>query len=334
MKRVLISGPRYYNFLSSVRDAFSRAGYETEVEGYDVPLNPYSPAARLKWKFCPDRERLLDDSSERWCSYIRGRFNEIKPDVVFILNGDIFDTATLDYFRSLAKVALWFFDARERLPRALWHVDHVDAFFCFDQRDVEWYAAQGRKAHFLPQACDTSIYRPLGLKKDIDILFVGNMYHSPARKEAVLNIIERFSDRKIEIYGLFQPWYKGILKWIARPYRRIIKNVNIAPANVNELYNRSRVVLNIHEEHQKDGANPRVFEVCGAGTYQICNRNPYIAGLFPDGEVGLYDDKDGMLEMIEEALHRDTAADAARAFAVVKGNHTFDERIRTVCNHL
>ena len=114
MKRVLISGPRYYNFLSSVRDAFSRAGYETEVEGYDVPLNPYSPAARLKWKFCPDRERLLDDSSERWCSYIRGRFNEIKPDVVFILNGDIFDTATLDYFRSLAKVALWFFEVALR----------------------------------------------------------------------------------------------------------------------------------------------------------------------------------------------------------------------------
>lgn len=334
MRKVLISGPRYYNFLHSVEDAFVRLGFNVVVEGYDVPVNPYNLRAKLKWKFTSDRMAVLDENCRSWCSYIRRRFDEIRPDAVFILNGDIFDTATLDYFRRGAKVALWFFDARERLPRAQWHCDHVDAFFCFDQRDVEWYAGRGRKAYFLPQACDTSIYRPLGTGKDIDVLFVGNIYHSRLRKDTLLKVVQRFSDRKIEVYGLFQPWYKGLWGWMTRPYKRIFKNVNVDPETVNRLYNRSRVVLNVHEEHQKDGANPKVFEISGSGAYQICDRNPYIAELFPSGEVGLYSGIDEMLDMIESALGRDNGDAASAAYGKVMARHTYDERIKEVLDKL
>lgn len=334
MKTILLSGPNYYSFLHSVEDSFVRLGFNVVVEGYDVPVNPYDLWAKLKWKFSRARMALLDENSRRWCKYIRRRFDETQPDAVFIMNGDIFDTATLDYFRSRARTALWFFDARERLSRAEWHVDHVDAFFCFDQSDVEWYAGQGRKAHFLPQACDTSIYRPLGLPRDIDILFVGNMYISPVRKNAVLRVIERFPDRKIEIYGMYQPWYKGVLKWMCRPHRNIIKNKNVTSQEVNLLYNRSRVVLNIHEEHQKDGANPKVFEISGSGAYQICDRNPYIAELFQYGEVAMYSSIDEMLDRVEAALARDNGAAADAARDIVMAGHTFDARIGEVIQKL
>jgi spore maturation protein CgeB len=41
-----------------------------------------------------------------------------------------------------------------------------------------------------------------------------------------------------------------------------------------------RLWLNIHHEQSQNGANPKVFEICGSGSYQICDANPYIESFF------------------------------------------------------
>lgn len=329
MKRVLIIGPRYYNFLSAVGSAFRSLGWDPVIEGYDNPVHPYTPWMRIRYRLSRNKAALRSEGRIAYQSYILQRFSSSSPDLVFIMNGDMLEVATLDAFRVSAKVALWFFDSRTKLPDSADHINHTDALFCFEQDDVDWYRSQGKPAYFLSQACDTAVYHPVipAPQKDIDILFVGNLYYSQRRKELMNAVISRFPDRRIEVYGWYQPWFKGVVSWLRRPYKRIYKNENISGEEANLLYNRAKVVLNIHQEHQRNGANPRVFEICGAGAYQVCDRNPYIASLFPAGTIGLYGNEQELFDRISDALSGDMSRQAAEACELVRANHSFDRRI-------
>ena len=331
MPKVLIIGPNYFNFLPAVEKSFSELGWEPCVLAFDNPIHPYTTWMKWRYKLSRHRDRLQKRSRIAFNEEVRTRFEACHPDLVFILNGDILEDETLDHFRANgAKVALWLFDNRERLSRCAGQASHVDRLFCFEQDDVEWFRLQGVPAVFLPQACDPDIYKPLGLEKTIDILFVGNLWNSEKRKQTMLSVIRAFPERKIVVYGLYQPWYKGLLKWLGRPYKRIFKNRNVSPERVNELYNVSRVVLNIHQELQKSGANPRVFEICGSGAYQVCDANAYVRSLFEPGTVGLYTSDAELTERLREALDTDKSPEAGAAHRTVYARHTFGNRIRTV----
>lgn len=331
MSRVLIIGPNYYNFLPAMACAFRELGWDAHVEGYDNPIHPYTDWMRLRYRVSRHRERMQQKSRVDFRRNIEARFSALHPDLVFILNGDILEIGTLDRFRASAKVALWLFDSRTKLPSSEVLAAHTDAFFCFDQADVRWFNTRGQAAFFLPQACDTQAYHPLpGIQKDIDILFVGNMFYSPRRRELMNAVAERFPDRKVVAYGWYQPWFKGVGAWLRRPHKRVFKNVNVSSRKTNLLYNRALAVLNIHQEHQEDGANPRVFEICGAGAWQICDRNPYVEALFPEGTIGLYDNQEELFCRIEEALSQDKQEAAARACRLVRTQHSFRNRVEAV----
>ena len=331
MSKVFIIGPNYYNFLPAVESAYRELGWETVVSGYDTPVHPYSGLAKLRYKLSRDRDGLIARSREAYQNEVLTVFEQNRPDLVFIMNGDFLEAATLDCIRHSAKVALWLFDSRTKLPASVGHADHVDALFCFEQDDVAWFLSQGKQAFFLPQACDTSRYHPIaGSEKDIDILFVGTLFYSPKRKAVMNAVIAHFPERRIEVYGWYQPWFKGLKAWLKRPHKQIYKNVNVPSEKANELYNRAHIVLNIHQEHQKNGANPRVFEICGAGAYQICDWNPYIASLFPEGIIGLYHDREELLALIETGLIEDVSKKAALACSYVRSNHSFVNRMSFV----
>ena len=337
LPRVLIIAPRFFHFGFGVTHAFRNAGFEVGVASYDTPVDPYDFRRKLAFKFARDKEEYRFRNRERRQQSFIDYFDSFAPDIVFIMNGEILLPSTLDYFRSKAKVALWCFDSVKHIPVIEGHIDHVDRFYCYDRGDIQHYAAQGKTALFLPQAAfmGADFYRPLeGVKKNIDILFVGDLYHSPRRQQYIRGVVEAFPDRKIKVVGIYKPWYKNPLKALLRERRDIYTNRNVAPEEVNKLYNRARVVLNIHNEQQSDGANPKVFEICASGAYQICDANPYIRQLFPDGCIGLYDSEEQMHTLIREALDHDMKEKAAAAHSIVAQRHTFGNRVESVLNDL
>lgn len=326
--RVLIIGPKYYHYLNACKHAFNELGWDTMVESYDNPVHPYTPLMKWQYKLSNNKAALQHKSRMAYAAYIEKRFEEIRPDVVFIMNGDILETATLDRFRQSAKILLWLFDNRDKIPNSIAHADHVDCLFCFEQDDVDWFLAQGKHAYFLPQACDTSTYFPVTSAKDIDILFVGVLYYSPRRQQIIHNLIHRFPHLRIVVFGTYKPWYKNPLKWLLREKRHIYKNRNIDSTEVNLYYNRSRIVLNIHQEQQQNGANPRTFEISGSGAYQLCDANPYIESLFTNGEIGVYHNEDELYRLVEEAMADDKAPQVQQAYNFVQAHHTFIVRIK------
>ena len=163
---------------------------------------------------------------------------------------------------------------------------------------------------------------------------MGDLYHSPRRQQYIRTIIGAFPGRIIKVAGIYKPWYKNPLKALMRERRDIYTNRNISPEEVNALYNRARVVLNIHNEQQTDGANPKVFEICASGAYQICDANPYIRELFPDGSVGLYETGEELVSQVRTALSGDMSQRAAAARQKVLEGHVFGTRIATVIKDL
>jgi spore maturation protein CgeB len=207
---------------------------------------------------------------------------------------------------------------------------YTDAFFCFEKDDVSELLSRGINAYFLPQACDTTTYHPLFLQKDIDILFVGTLYGYPKRIEFLKKIIACFKDYNIQIYGIYKPIYKNPIKWLFREHRKIFRNKNISPQEVNQLYNRAKICINIHHEQSKNGANPKVFEIAGSKSFQIADWNPYLETLFPENEIVLYHSEDELISLINSYLKKDTAVQTEKAYRNVINNHTFVNRIREV----
>lgn len=330
MPKVLIISTPFFGYQESVGRAFSALGYEVMIETYDEPIHPFKGLLRWRHKLARDKERLRAQSRARYDLYIKNVYDAYQPDIVFSYNGTILLDERLDYFRQKSKVILWMYDSvlRPDRERCKLHIDHADAVFCFEQKDVDYYASVGKKAYFLPLACDTSVYYPIaGKPKDIDILFVATIYTSPKRIAFLHSLVKRFPEAKILIYGAYKPYFKNPVKWLFREKRHIYKNVNIPPDKVNELFSRSRVALNIHHAQTFCGANQRLFEACGAGAYQVCDYNPYIASLFANGEVGLYRTEEEMLQKVDYALRHDMAEQASAAHAIIMNGHTFEKRV-------
>ncbi len=335
MKKVLIISSPFYDYQVSVGRAFESLGYQVKIETYDEPIHPFKGLLKWQHKFAKDKERLRAQSRAKYDAYIKQVFDDYQPDIVFSYNGTILLDERLDYFRQKSKVILWMYDSVQRPDRARCekHIDHADAVFCFEERDVEYYARQGKTAYFLPLACDTSIYYPIdNPNKDIDILFVATLYTSQKRMKYIQSVVDHFPDARILVYGWYKPFVKTPLKCLFREKRHIYKNVNIPPAKVNELFSRTKIALNIHHEQTFYGANQRLFEACGSRTYQICDANPYIESLFPNQEVGVYHSEEEMLSLLRWALDenntQECASRANAAYKIISEHHTFQARVK------
>jgi spore maturation protein CgeB len=335
--KVLIISSSFFGYQESVGRAFAELGYELKIEIYDEPIHPFKGLLKWRHKFTKNKEKLRVRSRAKYDAYIRNVYEKYQPDIVFIYDGNIMQYATLDYFRLKSKVLIWMYDSvlNPRYARCREHVNHSDAMFCFDKKDVDYYDCIGNKAYFLPLACDTSVYYPiLNEKKDIDILFVGQVWGIEKRNRLLKLITAKYPHLNIVIYGKYKPIEKNPVKWLFREKRDIFKNVNIPPKKVNELFNRCKIALNIHHEQTVFGANQRVFEACGAGAYQICDANPFIESLFPNGEVGLYHNEKELIACIDDALQNDKSENAKRANEIIVNGHTFVHRIKTMLEEI
>lgn len=334
MGKVLIISAPFFDYQISVANAFTALGYDVRIETYDEPIHPFKGLLRWRHKFSLNRNALQEKSRLKYKRYIENVFDTYEPDIVFTYNGTILKDSTLDYFRERgAKVVVWMYDSVQRQDRSMCesHIDHVDLFCCFEEKDVEYFSQKNKVAYFLPLACDTEVYFPLdNNRKDIDILFVGTIYTSPKRVYLLEKLAQCYPEKKLLFYGEYKPYFKNPLTWFTRKYRKEFLNYNIPPSEVNKLFSRTKIALNIHHKQTFHGANQRLFEACSANAYQICDANPYIEHLFPNGEIGIYHNEDELFKLIDYALTHDMSEYAEKAHRIVINEHTFLCRVKQI----
>lgn len=328
-QKVLILGPSFFGYNYSIQRAFDAHGYDTRVMEYDEPVHPFNLKNMIWHKFFPRSKTLRAKSRSAFNASVLNEYRSYQPDLVFIYNGDILEKETIRIFKGNSKVAVWMLDGAFRHPDSVAIAPEVDAYFCFEQSDVEKLAPLGVNAYFLPQGYDPTVYFPMGTEKDIDILFVGALYQYPKRIRLLKLLVEAMGDDyTIRVYGRYKPFVKNPVKWLLRERKDIFLNKNVPSDEVNSLYNRAKICINIHHEQSINGANPKVFEICGSASFQIVDYKKYIAGVFPGGEVVFYTSDDDFIQKVRQYSMSDTTWQAAEAHRIVSMHHTFDCRIK------
>lgn len=333
--KILLIGPNFYYFLHSIKNVFQQMGYNVLVCQYDNPIHPYGVINKIHYKLSQDKEALKELSRINYQSQIESVFKQFKPQITFIVNGDNLLSSTVKLFSESSNVGIWLFDSVQRFPECMANLLFAHKVFCYEKNDITFIKQScGVDAFFIPQAVDESLYYKMNTKKVWDIVFAGDIFHSEKRKKIVPSVVNKYNQCSICIWGEYKPIYKDFVKWLLREKRDVYRNRNTNVEQLNIDYNKARIVLNVHHEQQRNGANPKVFEIAMSGAYQICDANPYLEEVFQNGEVGLFHNETELYELIDYALTHDMSEKSEKAYQIVLENHTLSSRLKHVLNIL
>ena len=177
----------------------------------------------------------------------------------------------------------------------------------------------------IPFASDETIFYPIELyKKKYDITFLGNADSGNGRKQYIDLLIRYVKENNLKILLAGAGWEK-----YGFPYQ-IIKHGK----ETNEIYNESKVCVNIHNDRQFAGidkemdANNRLFDLAMAGCCQVRNGKKMIMRYFSEDELLTADNPREWLTLIDCSLKdeykRDKIGINARKRALK--DHTWDKR--------
>ena len=337
MRNVLIVSPNFFYFGESIASAFEKLGWKVSIASYDSPVHPYDWKNKIRYKISFHKEEMVKKGRLLFSQEVKRKYDELRPDLLFVVNGAALIPEVVESIHQTAKVAVWFFDSVCKYPIMKEIVPYSDAVFCYEQSDMKIIEQEfGRVSYFLPQAADlTRYYKIKGVEKKYDLVFAGDIWQSEKRQRIIRKVVENFPNKKILVWGVYKPWYKGLWRWLTRERRDIYMNRNTSSEVLNQCYNESRLVLNIHNEQQKDGANPKVYEIAASGARQLCDSNSYIEHLFPAGAIDLYHSEQECIDLISKILNEKSPLETAdMAWRETLEKHSFEKRISTVLSTL
>ena len=331
MKKVLIVGPLFFGYSRSVAKAFEKEGFDVDVYDDWQEGTVENIAEKITHNLTRDKAAFFNKKYEKYNRAIRKQYTASNPDMVFIIRGAILTEETL-LFMKRSKLVLWMMDSVFVVKSTLQHIHLYDHVFLFEKEDIPLLKEQhGIEGHFLPLALDESVYYPIpAADKPIDILFVGNLYE---KRKALLNkVIAKFPEKNIKIYGDYFSKLRNIGRYLFRKDKKYYTNFTVSPAELNVLYSKTKICLNIHHSQSLYGVNQRFFEVCGAAVLQVCDRHGFITDNFKHEEIFIYDTDEQLFDIINDILcnYDKYTNKITMAFDEVINHHTFQKRIQYV----
>lgn len=211
-----------------------------------------------------------------------------------------------------AVLVAWYFDWIRAWNREAMYLPKLECFdlvLSTDGSDSKWYEERGIKRRYLPQACDTSVFRPLepDSRYACDVAFVGHAY---GKRATLMNALKRRFD--FRQFGQSSEAYGPIHAAICNSAK-----IMVADSYVNDCpgYWSNRVYLEV-----------------GSGGFVLHPRTPGLDRQFVDGRH-LVTYEDDLIDKIEYYLRHD---DERRAIADagwrhVHANHSYEIRVGEMC---
>ena len=172
----------------------------------------------------------------------------------------------------------------------------------FATLNYQKYNSIGIPYYHFPFGSDSTIFHPLKLEKIYDISFLGNANSGFGRGKYIKKLIQYSKDNNLNVFLAGSGWDE-----FGYPYK-IVKH----GAETNEIYNQSKVCVNIHNDRQFAGidkemdANNRLFDLAMAGCCQISNGEQMVIKYFEKDEVDTADDPEKWIEKIDFYLNNET----------------------------
>ena len=293
---------------------------------------------------------IIAIGKEEWNKELLALVKKEKPDMLFaFMYTDEFDLKTLDEIKKLTTSVAWFADDYWRFFN---YSKHWPAHFTYIvttySRAAEWYKKMGFENVILSQwACNTRTYKPVDIKKDIEVSFVGQC--KPARAQAIEALrhagveVQCFGfgwpngavpeDKKLEIFGrskinLNLTARQDIFSWsvIARIFLK--RSMSTIAPDFHILDN-LRAALHFGTPH----THARPFELAGCRAFVISGWSEDIGNYYEDGkEMVFYKNDRELEEKVRYFLaHDDEREHIARAgYERTMRDHTYEKRFTEI----
>lgn len=267
--------------------AFEKLGFETRgfhAQAEHPAQRLLKPANKLlKTLLC----RPVDlAQGTRWHNHafrqaeLRRTVAEFRPDLLLAIRGNSFDRALIaglkEEFGIRHCVGWWVKDPRSD-DQMLRDAEIYDRYFCIH---THGYAAESGIVHLPALGIYPELYRPTGERAEdnytADIAFVGG--HSARREEFIRPLL----DRRIRIYG---PGWRKRKRFFDRALMRRWAGSGIWGEPLVDLYNRSRIVLNITswDPRRLSGQNLRLLDVPATGAFLLTDHAEEVLEYFTPG---------------------------------------------------
>lgn len=342
-ERIIVLGPAFRGYVRSISSAFTSLGLRASA--VDWPLPPSDRIDYFRHMFWRSSRQAWESDLHEACT--RG-LEEValkaNPDYLLVMNGArVSETAKAHCRKNGIKLALWAFDTLSRMPWINTVADDYDLLYTYEPRDVS-EARELSRAAFLPLAFDPEMYQAVPeSKQDYDISFVGAIsWHWPRRTEVLSQMKDSLRGVRMEVWSDQVPLYSPsrlldlLITAGKRDFR--IKRGNWNHSDINRLYNRSKICLNIHHYHQSEEAiNPRSFEVMGSGGFLLTDRPMKGIPDFVEGrDFAHYSSSEGLVNQVEKYLaEEDERLRIARSgHSVTVDRHTYRARASRILEDL
>lgn len=255
-------------------------------------------------------------------------FRRFEPNFVFSIQGTVLDDSILHQL-NVPKIA-WWVEPESQMGRMVSVANGYDWYFCFSQNGLKLLHNAGiKKASYLGHAVDRLCYRPSSrAHKKYDVVFVGRC--SAHREEILLAVLS--ITKKVAIYGP---------RWLSACFRNpklflAYKGSGIYGAALNQLYNASRMVLNVVARQDagiSSGMNMRPYEIIASGSLLLSDQYLEMdSGLVSGKNAIFYRDKSDLQIQLKELLSNSMHIEeiALSGYRYLSNRFTYDEMAQEI----
>jgi spore maturation protein CgeB len=251
-----------------------------------------------------------------------------EPELVIVILRNIPPFVINELRKSLksSKIIFWTGDGLVNLERQYLLISEYDAWFV---KDTYMYDFMKNKVnlnvYLMPECCNPDFHnRPKNIKYGelYNISIVGSLY--PYRAKILEQLIK--NNIKIAIFG-------SMPKWIGKFWRDIHTKKHITLYEKSNVFYGSKINLNTIFYGDINAGNCRLFEIAGAGGFQICDKKDEIKNYFVEGkEIVFFENINELKEKIFYYLnHPDEAKTIAdNAYIRAHQEHTYEIRIKEI----
>lgn len=338
--KVLIAAPSFRDYGAMIGCAFQKEGWESRVHCDVRPALSIQQAIRwttsTSFRAQQDRRNGIQYNRE-----IQRIIRKMRPDLCLVINGDTLDESTTDCMKKTGvRSIVWCYDSITQYPKILDNILEYDHIYAFEPTDIPIIRSIGACAEHLPMGYDPNQYYPIPQTvKKHDISFVGSVFSYPNRMKLLKRVVKDNRDLSVCICTNTPPHYSprrafGFLKTISA-FSRAVEMRTLTHQEVNNVYNSSRICLNVHHPQCKDGLNPRTFEIAGSGSLQLVDYHKQIDTTFSPGkEAMVYRNHEELQTYIEYCLENPmrVAEISERAQRRAYSSHTYLHRVKRILN--
>lgn len=330
INKVLIVYHRFPPIAPALKKAFMRLGIQAEIfctTDYEHwfyhrvirKVNRYARSLRL----IPKGGDLFKAHPLNLVNYVSSNFARVyagcRPDAVFVIHGLPFGRDIISKL-SVPRVG-WHLEPRNDLPYLADNASAFDIYNSYSQHDVDSLTAAGYDSRYMCHAVDPEEFHPeAGVAKAYDVTVVGNW---SAWRDETLKAALEVTDN-VAVYGGYWMRKSAIPR---KTLRRIYKGAEIVGAELNHLYNASRIVLNASRTPGSAGLNMRFFEAPAAGGILLTDTAPELEKHFvPGTHLAMYRDTQELKRLLGELLGSPDKQESMRHAGqqLVLAQHTYD----------